>query len=162
MPISKPTTLHGVFMNIFDIGTLITGESGTGKSELALSLLDRGHQLIADDAPQFQLKNDSASLIGSCPTSLKNLLEIRGLGIFDLSLLYGERSIMEKQTLSLVIHLKKVQTIERKTNNQPAELKTIMNINIPHVTLPFTTERPLNLLVEALVRNHTQLAGMTS
>jgi HPr kinase/phosphorylase len=157
----NPTVVHGVFMNIFGLGTLITGESGSGKSELALSLLDRGHQLIADDAPQFEVDNDGKQLIGSCPTPLQNLLEIRGLGIFDLSLIYGQRALMHKQVLSLVIALQKTETIPRKTHDQPAELRPIMNIHIPHITLPYNQERSLDIILETLVRYHLHQVGLT-
>lgn len=146
--------IHGVFMNIFGLGTLITGESGSGKSELALSLLDRGHQLIADDAPQFEVDKERGALMGSCPAPLQNLLEIRGLGIFDLTLLYGQRALMDKQALSLVIALQKTDSIERKTHDQPAQLRSIMDIDVPHITVPYKTGRSLDVIVETLVRYH--------
>jgi HPr kinase/phosphorylase len=151
--------MHGLFMNIFGLGTLITGESGSGKSELALSLLDRGHQLIADDAPQFELDESNKILIGSCPAPLQNLLEIRGLGIFDLTLVYGQRALIDKQKLSLVVALQKTKVIERKTHDQPSELRPIMNVNIPHITLPYERERSLDVIVEMLVRYHLHKIG---
>lgn len=129
------------------------GESGVGKSELALALLDRGHQLIADDTPQFTLRDDQ-TLVGTCPPALKNRLEIRGLGIFDITTLFGKKSVVEQETLSLVIRLQKTDFIHRKTDDQSTQLQAIMNVAVPHIRLPYHHFRRFDLIVEALVRNH--------
>jgi HPr kinase/phosphorylase len=85
-------TLHGVFMEIYSIGVLITGESGAGKSELALELVTRGHRLVADDAPEFtQIAPDV--LDGACPELLQDLLEVRGLGVLYVRQMFGDYSV---------------------------------------------------------------------
>ena len=85
-------TLHGVYMEVMAIGVLITGASGIGKSELALELISRGHRLIADDAPQFS-KIAPDIINGTCPKSLQDFLEVRGLGILNVRELFGDSAI---------------------------------------------------------------------
>jgi HPr kinase/phosphorylase len=96
--------LHGVFLNVFGMGTLITGESGSGKSELALSLIQCGHVLIADDAPEFY-KDANEQIIGKCPTLLRNFLAVRPLGILNVQEMFGSEAVMQQYPLQFIIHL---------------------------------------------------------
>ena len=97
-------TLHGVFMEIYSIGVLITGESGSGKSELALELVTRGHRLVADDAPEFtQIAPDV--LDGTCPELLQDLLEVRGLGVLNIRQMFGDTAVKRNKYLRLIVHL---------------------------------------------------------
>jgi len=97
-------TLHGVFMEIYSIGVLITGESGSGKSELALELVTRGHRLVADDAPEFtQIAPDV--LDGTCPELLQDLLELRGLGVLNIRQMFGDTAVKRNKYLRLIVHL---------------------------------------------------------
>ncbi|PPT17088.1 HPr kinase/phosphorylase, partial [Xanthomonas arboricola] len=97
-------TLHGVFMEIYSIGVLITGEAGSGKSELALELLSRGHRLVADDAPEFtQIAPDV--LDGTCPELLQDLLEVRGLGVLNVRDMFGDTAVKKNKYLRLIVHL---------------------------------------------------------
>ena len=99
-------TLHGVFMEIYSIGVLITGESGSGKSELALELVTRGHRLVADDAPEFtQIAPDV--LDGTCPDLLQDLLEVRGLGVLNMRQMFGDTAVKKNKYLRLIVHLTK-------------------------------------------------------
>ena len=99
-------TLHGVFMEIYSIGVLITGESGSGKSELALELITRGHRLVADDAPEFtQIAPDV--LDGTCPELLQDLLEVRGLGVLNVRQMFGDTAVKKNKYLRLIVHLTK-------------------------------------------------------
>lgn len=149
----QTTSIHGVFMNIFGIGVLLTGKSGSGKSELALALLNRGHQLIADDMCEFTENNDQA-IIGCAPALLKNFLEVRGLGIFNILQLFGAKAIKNKQQLSLIIHLEKTTVIERATQTDSiTEHELIFNIPVPRMTLPYISTRHFEVLIELLVRN---------
>jgi HPr kinase/phosphorylase len=81
--------LHGVFMDVLGLGVMITGESGLGKSELALELVSRGHGLVADDAVEFSRPTPN-TIEGRCPPLLQNLLEVRGLGLLDIKAIFGE------------------------------------------------------------------------
>jgi HPr kinase/phosphorylase len=91
-------------MEVYSIGVLIAGESGSGKSELALELITRGHRLVADDAPEFtQIAPDV--LDGTCPEMLQDLLEVRGVGILNVREMFGDTSIKRNKYLRLIVHL---------------------------------------------------------
>ncbi len=97
-------TLHGVLMEVYSIGVLITGESGSGKSELALELITRGHRLVADDAPEFTLIAPDV-IDGTCPEMLQDLLEVRGLGVLNVREMFGHTAVKPSKYLRLIIHL---------------------------------------------------------
>lgn len=144
---------HGVFMNIFGLGVLLTGESGVGKSELALILIDRGHQLIADDMVEFFSSHQK--VVGRAPQSLQNLLELRGLGIFNIKQLLGEHTIKPEHTLSYIIHLKKVDFIQRDIDLKP-QGESICDVLIPRIVLPFTQLRRFEIIIETLIKHVQQ------
>ena len=158
---SKPPEItkhvHGVFVEIKGKGILIIGKSGIGKSELALDLIDRGNKLIADDSVAFY-KQDKNTLIGQAPSLLKNMMEVRDLGILDIKKLFGDRSVIKKEKLFLVIELKSFQ----KKNVYP---RLIMNINtyklfditVPKIELPVDQTRHISLLIETAVKNYILL-----
>ncbi len=141
---------HGVFMNIFNVGTLLTGNSGTGKSELALALIARGHQLIADDAPEFFIDNNK--IIGHAPAPIKHLLEIRGIGAFNILELYGTTAVAEKNYLSLIIHLQKTENLTRDITRAPIKKTLFLSTWISQIILPFVDNRRFEVIVETLVR----------
>src|SRR5581483_3129247 len=97
-------TLHGVFLEVYSIGVLITGASGTGKSELALELVSRGHRLVADDAPEFTLIAPDV-IDGTCPDLLRDLLEVRGLGVLNIREMFGHTAVKPSKYLRLIVHL---------------------------------------------------------
>ena len=149
--------VHGVFVEIKGKGILIIGKSGIGKSEVALNLIDRGNKLIADDSVTFY-KQDKNTLIGQSPSLLKNIMEVRNLGILDIKKLFGDRSVIKKEKLFLVIELKSFQ----KKNVYP---RLIMNINtyklfditVPKIELPVNQTRHISLLIETAVKNYILL-----
>lgn len=97
-------TIHGVLVDVYGVGVLITGESGIGKSEAALELIRRGHRLVADDVVELRKINDTV-LRGSAPDMTKHFIEVRGIGIINVKMLFGAESIREDQTVDLVIRL---------------------------------------------------------
>ena len=97
-------TIHGVLVDVYGEGVLITGESGIGKSEAALELVRRGHRLVSDDVVEITKIND-AVLMGTAPSITRNFIELRGIGIVDVKTLYGVECIKEKQQIDLVIKL---------------------------------------------------------
>jgi HPr kinase/phosphorylase len=108
--LARRVTLHGVLMEVYSIGVLITGESGSGKSELALELITRGHRLVADDAPEFmQIAPDVID--GTCPEMLQDLLEVRGLGILNVREMFGHTAVKPSKYLRLIVNL---QTMARE------------------------------------------------
>ena len=150
-------TLHGVFMEIYSIGVLITGESGSGKSELALELVTRGHRLVADDAPDFtQIAPDV--LDGTCPELLQDLLEVRGLGVLNVRDMFGDTAVKRNKYLRLIVHLTPPMGtpagdgIERLTGDIGA--RRVLDLDVPMITLPVMAGRNLAVLAEAATRVH--------
>ncbi len=150
-------TLHGVFMEIYSIGVLITGEAGAGKSELALELLSRGHRLVADDAPEFtQVAPDV--LDGTCPELLQDLLEVRGLGVLNIRDMFGDTAVKKNKYLRLIVHLTRPMTepsahgYERLTGDSGA--RRVLDLDVPLITLPVMPGRNLAVLTEAATRLH--------
>ncbi|TCV03040.1 Hpr(Ser) kinase/phosphatase [Paracandidimonas soli] len=151
--LAPKTTLHGVFMDVLGLGVLLTGESGLGKSELALELVSRGHGLVADDA--VELSRTSPHVIeGQCPALLQNLLEVRGIGLLDIRTIFGETSVRRKMNLKLVVHLIR-KTSDTVFERLPMQEQTqeILGVPIRQVTLQVAAGRNLAVLVEAAVRN---------
>lgn len=148
-----PTTLmHGVFLDVLGLGVLITGESGLGKSELALELISRGHGLVADDA--VELSRTAPNLIeGQCPPLLQNLLEVRGLGLLDIRTIFGETSVRRKMNLKLIVHL--LRSTPDNFERLPIQQQTqnVLGVEIKQVMLQVAAGRNLAVLVEAAVRN---------
>jgi len=154
---AEKITLHGVFMEVMGTGVLITGESSIGKSELALELLTRGHRLIADDAPEFaRLAPDTIN--GTCPEMLRDFIEVRGLGILNVRAMFGASAIKNNRNLRLIIVLQdmdEAQEMDRLHGSM--RNRSIMDVEIPEITLPVGPGRNLSVLVEAAVRNHILL-----
>lgn len=154
--LARRTTLHGVFLEVMGIGVLITGESGIGKSELALELLSRGHRMVADDAVDLSRVGPD-TVIGRCPRMLCDFLEVRGLGILNVRAMYGDTAVRPEKTVRLFVHLEPL-TPERmkKVDRLQVEQKTrsILDVDIPEVVLYVAPGRNLAVLVEAAVRAH--------
>ena len=146
-------TVHGVLLGIYNIGVLITGESGIGKSECALDLITRGHLLISDDA--VLIRKIGNRLDGESPELTYEHLEIRGLGIINIRDLFGVSAVGKRQRIQLCIKLKKwkeVENIERI--GLEIQEEKIFGVKIPQVVLPVSSGRNLSTLVETAVRVH--------
>lgn len=147
------TTVHGVFMDVLGLGVLITGESGLGKSELALELISRGHGLVADDAVDFA-RTAPTLVEGYCPPLLQNLLEVRGLGLLDIRTIFGETSVRRKMPLKLIVHLVRSSATEKFERLPLQDLsQDVLGLPIRRVMLQVAAGRNLAVLVEAAVRN---------
>ncbi|MEI7429919.1 MAG: HPr(Ser) kinase/phosphatase [Betaproteobacteria bacterium] len=154
---------HGVFMDVFGMGVLITGDSGVGKSELALELVSRGHGLVADDVVELA-RIAPTTIEGRCPGMLRDYLEVRGLGLLNIRTIFGETAARRKMKLKLVVHLQK-QSISGDTPRLPLESPSqeILGISIRKVVLHVAPGRNLSVLLEAAVRNCIlQLRGIDS
>jgi HPr kinase/phosphorylase len=150
-------TLHGVFIEIYSIGVLITGDSGSGKSELALELITRGHRLVADDAPEFtQIAPDV--LDGTSPELLQDMLEVRGLGVLDIRQMFGDTAVKRNKYLRLIVHLTQPHQdtspggFERITGDM--DVRRVLDLDVPRITLPVMPGRNLAVLTEAAARAH--------
>jgi len=149
-------TTHGVYLEVMGMGVLITGESGIGKSELALELLSRNHRLIADDAVEF-IKVGPDVLVGQCPEALTDYLEVRGLGILDIRAMFGETAVRHKKKLHLIVHLEQLEnTDQSEIDRLQAEQMTrsLLDVDMPKVILFVAPGRNLAVLVEAATRAH--------
>ncbi len=143
---------HGVLVSIYGIGVLITGESGVGKSELALELIKKGHFLVADDL--VEIKRIHNELQGEANKNLKNFLEIRGIGIIDARIMFGASSIVDDIKISLIINIEKYKEnieYDRIGSEDTLGSEEILGLNIPKLNLPIKEGRVLSVLVEAAV-----------
>ena len=152
-------TVHGLFMEIYSIGVLITGDSGAGKGELALELVTRGHRLVADDAPEFtQIAPDL--LDGTCPDLLQDLLEVRGLGILNVRNMFGDTAVKRNKYLRLIVHLARPQQTQAPQTDGLERLigdlgsRRLLDLDVPMITLPVMAGRNLAVLTEAAARAH--------
>ncbi|ATX80741.1 Hpr(Ser) kinase/phosphatase [Mariprofundus aestuarium] len=144
---------HGVYMDIFGLGVLITGSSGIGKSEVGLELISRGSRLIADDMVEFSRKSPTA-IVGRSPDTLRYHMEIRGLGILNIRDLYGAAAITDAKRLSLVVELVPWDQVaaEDRVLGEDSETE-ILEVRIARVPIPIRTGRSLAILIEVAARN---------
>lgn len=149
-------TQHGVLVEVFGEGVLILGDSGIGKSETAIALVERGHRLIADDA--VEIKRVSAkTLVGSAPSLIKHYVELRGIGIIDVRRIYGMGAVKDTEKIDLVIHLE--PWIEGKMYDRfglDDQTYNILGIEIPSITVPVRPGRSLPIILEIAAMNHRQ------
>jgi len=159
--LAESTTIHGVFLDVLGMGVLITGDSGVGKSELALELISRGSGLIADDVTELY-RIGPETVEGRCPPLLKDFLEVRGLGVLNIRSIFGEAALRPRKNLKLIVHLgKPTARMERLPLNAGSE--RIMGVDIRKVMIPVAAGRNLAVLTEAAVRNYVlQLRGFDS
>jgi len=155
--LSEHITEHGVFLEVLGVGVLLAGLSGIGKSELALELITRGNRLIADDVIEFR-KITPDTIAGVCPEILKDFIEVRGLGILNIRAMFGDNALINRKKLSLIINLQILKegvippAIDRLDGGH--KHRTLLEVEIPEITLPVAVGRSLAVIVEAAVRNH--------
>ena len=147
------TRLHGVLVDVYGIGILITGESGIGKSETALELIKRGHRLVTDDA--VDIKEIDGELIGTSPKITIGMLEVRGIGIIDITALYGLSSVQESKGINLVMHFehwKDNGDYDRLGINQ--DTQEILGVNVRKHRVPVRPGRNIAVIIEAAAVNY--------
>ena len=144
---------HGVLMDILGLGVLIIGDSGIGKSECALDLVVRGHRLVADDTVEVRCRGE-AILIGTCPELTRHHVEIRGLGLVNVTDLFGVSATRSSKRVELVVRLERWES-GREYDRLGLETETmvILGIHVPVVTMPVAPGRNVAMLVEVAARN---------
>lgn len=153
--LAESTTLHGVFLDVLEMGVLITGASAIGKSELALELISRGNGLVADDIVElYRISPDTIE--GRCPAVLRDFLEVRGIGVLNIRTIFGETAVRPRKLLKLLVHLEDhgheaFSDLDRLQVN--ATYQDVLSVPIRKVTIPVAAGRNLAVLVEAAVRN---------
>ncbi|MFB1082320.1 HPr(Ser) kinase/phosphatase [Jeotgalibacillus sp. JSM ZJ347] len=151
--LAPTTALHGVLVDIYGVGVLITGKSGVGKSETALELVKRGHRLVADDSVEIR-QEDTDTLIGSSPELIEHLLEIRGLGIINVMTLFGAGAVRSHKRVTLVIDLEiwdKTKQYDRLGLDE--ETMRIIDTDVTKITLPVRPGRNLAVIIEVAAMN---------
>ena len=149
-------TLHGVLVEIYGEGVLLTGDSGIGKSETALELIKRGHRLIADDAVEIK-KIGRDSLVGDAPEMIRYYMELRGIGVVNVRRIYGIGAVKPESGIDLVVHLEPWE--EGKAYDRlglTSESEVILGVEIPRVTIPVRPGRNLAVILELAAMNNRQ------
>jgi HPr kinase/phosphorylase len=161
--LADSTTVHGVLMDVLGMGVLITGDSGVGKSELALELISRGHGLVADDVVELA-RIAPTTIEGRCPGMLRDYLEVRGLGLLNIRTIFGETASRRKMKLKLIVLLQKPAAgIDSPRLPLDAQTQEVLGVAVRKVVIPVAAGRNLAVLLEAAVRNNIlQLRGIDS
>ena len=145
---SPSRTEHGSMVDILGIGTLIRGASGIGKSECVLGLIERGYSLVADDVTRIRAI-ERRELMATAPNTTRCHMEVRGLGVINVASIFGIGSIRSEKRLDLVVTLKDWQDMEEVDRvGLEQEVYQILNIEVPHVTIPVRPGRDMARLVE--------------
>ncbi|WP_096156641.1 MULTISPECIES: HPr(Ser) kinase/phosphatase [Bacillus] len=151
--LAPTTAIHGVLVDIYGVGVLITGKSGVGKSETALELVKRGHRLVADDCVEIR-QEDIGTLIGNSPELIEHLLEIRGLGIINVMTLFGAGAVRSYKRITLIINLElwdKNKQYDRVGLDE--ETMKIIDSDVTKLTVPVRPGRNLAVIIEVAAMN---------
>ena len=145
-------TCHGVLLDVFGVGVLITGESGIGKSECALELIKRGHQLVADDV--VDISRVGSKLVGESPEMVRDFMELRGIGIVDIKSIFGIGAVLRRKTINIVIHLE-IWSPDKDYDRLGTREQTIeiLGVNLPLIEMPVRSGRNLAIIMEIAARN---------
>ncbi len=144
---------HGALIDVLDVGVLLLGKSGVGKSECALELVLRGHSLVADDV--VRIREEGGALRGCAPERIRHYMEIRGIGLLYIPELYGPESVRDESSIDLLCRLEVWQDgveYERIGLERPRE--RLADVSIPTLVLPVRPARNMATLVEVAVRDH--------
>lgn len=147
-------TMHGVFLQIYGKGVLLTGESGMGKSEIALELIKKGHLLVADDRVDCAVIHKQ--IIGQAPEILKQMLEIRGVGIINVSKMFGVASVLDKASVDLNIHIEPWEPDKQydRLGIEEKKYTDILGVQIPKLVIPVKEGRSMGVIIESAVTNY--------
>lgn len=149
-------TRHGVLMEVYGEGILITGESGIGKSETAVELLKRGHRLIADDAVEIK-KTSSSQLVGTAPSLIRNYIELRGIGVINVANLFGMGAVKEETAINLVVNIVPWEAGKHYDRmGLEDNFVDLLGVKLPSFTIPVSPGRNLAVILEVAAMNSRQ------
>ena len=149
-------TRHGVLMEVYGEGILITGESGIGKSETAVELLKRGHRLIADDAVEIK-KTSSSQLVGTAPSLIRNYIELRGIGVINVANLFGMGAVKEETAINLVVNIVPWEAGKHYDRmGLEDNFVDLLGVKLPSVMIPVSPGRNLAVILEVAAMNSRQ------
>lgn len=149
-------SIHGVLVDVYGVGVLIMGESGIGKSEAALELINRGHRLVTDDVVEIRKVSDD-TLVGKAPDITRHFIELRGIGIMDVKSLFGVQSVRETQTIDLVINMEEWdKNREYDRLGLKEESTEFLGNKVVCHSIPIRPGRNLAIIVESAAVNHRQ------
>lgn len=152
--LAPTTAVHGVLVDVYGIGVLITGKSGVGKSETALELVKRGHRLVADDCVEIR-QEDRDTLVGTSPELIEHLLEIRGLGIINVMTLFGAGAVRSNKRITLVINLEIWDSKKQYDRlGLDEEKMKIIDAEITKLTIPVRPGRNIAVIIEVAAMNY--------
>jgi len=150
--LAPSTSVQGVLVDVYGVGVMITGERGIGKSEAALELIKSGHLLVTADVVKVR-RVDEERLLGTAPRKIRHLLEVRGLGVLDVTTLFGAGSVRDEKVINFIVHLEESQ--QNKTYDRigidPPKTREILGISVPEISLPVRSGRNLATLIEVAV-----------
>ncbi|WP_033827847.1 HPr(Ser) kinase/phosphatase [Bacillus andreraoultii] len=154
LKLAPTIAIHGVLVDVYGVGVLITGQSGVGKSETALELVKRGHRLVADDCVEIR-QEDQDSLVGNAPPLIEHLVEIRGLGIIDVMTLFGAGAIRSYKRITMCINLENWDQTKRYDRlGLDEDTMKIFDVEIPKLTVPVRPGRNLAVIIEVAAMNY--------
>lgn len=143
---------HGGLLDVSGVGIFVTGDSGVGKSEAALELIQHGHRMVADDVVEIRRINEE-TLLGSSPDVVRHMMEIRGLGLIDVSVLYGMGAVMENKTIRLCIHLELGDSKGIDRLGLAENYIELLGVKIPKITIPVRPGRNISRIIEVAAMN---------
>ena len=149
-------TRHGVLVDVYGEGVLIFGDSGIGKSELAIELVKRGHRLVADDAVELR-KVSNRQIMGTAPENIRHFIELRGIGIVNVARVFGVGAVKVSESLDLVVQLEAWDpTKNYQRTGLESEYYDILGVNIPSTIIPVSPGRNLAVVLETAAINNRQ------
>ena len=144
---------HGVLLDVYGLGVLLSGKSGVGKSEAALELIKRGHMLVADDAVDI-CRISETQLVGTCPKPIRHLMEIRGIGLIDIQAMFGVSAVANSKSIDLVLELEAWDNSKFYDRvGLDAETMEILGVPVIHQMMPVRPGRNLAIIIEVAARN---------
>ena len=149
-------TRHGVLVEVYGEGCLITGDSGVGKSETAIELIKRGHRLVADDAVEIR-RTSKNTLVGTSPENIRHFIELRGIGIINARRIFGMGAIKQSEKIDMVINME-LWDSNRAYDRMglDSEYTEILGVDVPVTTIPVRPGRNLSMIIEVAAMNNRQ------